>query len=154
MRLGDHLSAERVTVSLQTTDKRDLLRELSALLLVGHSGVELEDAHAALIAREEVATTGIGGGVAIPHGRIEGLDRVLVALGVHPEGMDFDALDGKRARIFFGVLAPENEPGVHLKMLARISRLVRSESFREAVLSAGAPSELIGVIEHAEAGII
>jgi PTS system nitrogen regulatory IIA component len=68
--------------------------------------------------------------------------------------MDFDALDGKRVRIFFAVVAPEDEPGVHLKMLARISRLVRSESFREAVLNADSAPQIMAAIEHAEAGIV
>jgi len=154
MRLGDHLSVPRVTPDLQATEKETVLRELAALLLVEEPEMAVGDAHAALSEREAVATTGIGAGVAIPHGRLGGMDRVLVALGVHRAGMDFDALDGKRVRIFFAVLAPEGEPGVHLKMLARISRLVRSESFRDAVLSADTATRIMEAIEHAEAGIV
>jgi len=153
MRLGDHLTAQSVSASLRAADKEGLLQEVASLLAAG-SALDPEKITHTLRERELVATTGIGSGVAIPHGRLPDAEEIRICLGVHPEGVEFDALDGKRVHIFFGVLAPADEPGVHLKALARISRLVRSESLRHQLRSAESPAALIEVLADAEAGIL
>ncbi|HXN54964.1 MAG TPA: PTS sugar transporter subunit IIA, partial [Myxococcales bacterium] len=89
-----------------------------------------------LLEREKLGSTGIGEGVAIPHGKLAGVPSVIAAFGRSRAGIDFAAVDGKPARLFFLLFAPENSAGIHLKALARISRLLRSPTFRQAILDA------------------
>jgi len=91
---------------------------------------------AILMEREGLGSTGIGEGVAIPHGKISGIDRLVTVFGRSREGVQFASLDGKPARLFFLVLAPENSAGMHLKALARISRLLKDPRFRGRLLAA------------------
>ena len=87
------------------------------------------------MARESLASTGVGSGVAIPHGRVPGIDGIQAALGIHREGIPFDAVDGERVHVFVAILAPEDKPSQHLKALAEVSRVLRRRDVREKLLS-------------------
>jgi nitrogen PTS system EIIA component len=136
MRLADLLHPDRVTVSLQASDKDGVLRALAQLFCTTDGDLVAEDVFRVLADREALASTGVGSGVAIPHGRIAGVASLRAALGVHRTGVAFDAVDGRPAHIFVAVLAPERQPSEHLKALARISRLLRNEGVRQRLLEA------------------
>ncbi len=135
MKLGEYLEPEYVLADVQATTKQDVLREMLKPLQ-GVSGVDVEKALDILLEREKLGTTGIGDGIAIPHGKLESLDRILLTVGRSAKGVDFAALDQKPCRIFFMVLAPEQAAGMHLRILAHISRLLKNEGFRERMLEA------------------
>jgi len=99
-----------------------------------------------LMAREELGSTGIGDGIAIPHGKIPELDELIVSCGRSKKGIDFNARDGKPVHFFFLLLAPENSAGQHLKVLAMISRLSRNKVFRKKLMEAGSITELYELI--------
>jgi len=136
MRIQDIIPPEAVVDGLQAETKEGVLRELSEAIcrrLPALSPVRLT---AILMDREGLGSTGIGEGVAIPHGKIPGIDRLVAIFGRSRGGVQFASLDGKPARLFFLILAPENSAGMHLKALARISRLLKDPRFRERLLAA------------------
>ena len=152
MRLIDYISPERVLPSMGARSKEDALVELSRLLV----GSEEDDGAAGRVLmvlkeRESLASTGIGGHIAIPHGKISlaggglslGLARCL-------EGLNFDAVDGEPVRLFFVLVAPEKSTGIHLKALARISRLCREPGFKDRLLEAVGTQEMLEILEHEE----
>jgi mannitol/fructose-specific phosphotransferase system IIA component (Ntr-type) len=150
--LSELLSAERVKVPLDSRTKSDVLKELVELVT---SGREDRDAGAILSSvreREMVLSTGVGGGVAIPHGKTPHIDQLVLAAGVAPEPIDFDALDGKPVRLFFLLVGPESASGAHVKALSRISRLLRRESLRTDLLVAGSAEDFLKMIRDSEAG--
>jgi PTS system nitrogen regulatory IIA component len=134
MKLGDYLTPERVIADLDAQTKPEVLAELVSPLQA--AGLDTVRARTALLDREQLGTTGIGDGVAIPHGKIESLTEIILVVGRSRKGVDFEALDFKPCRIFFLVLAPEQAAGLHLRILAHISRLLRDEAFRAAFLNA------------------
>lgn len=138
MRLADLLQVDRINTSLQASDKDGVLRAL-AKLFGANEDLDVEEVFRVFADREALASTGVGGGVAIPHGRLAGVPKLQAALGVHKSGVAFDAVDGRPAHIFVAVLAPERQPSEHLKALARISRLLRDEEVRQALLEVDGP---------------
>jgi len=146
MRLSDILSHRRVTTTLAAAGKPETLRALSELF----PGLAAEEVHRVLLERESLASTAVGSGVAIPHGRIGNIDSIQAALAICREGIDFDAVDGQPARIFVVVLAPERNTPEHLRTLARISRVLREPAVRRAVLEAAGPTEALAAILDAD----
>ncbi|MEZ4300470.1 MAG: PTS sugar transporter subunit IIA [Polyangiaceae bacterium] len=117
-------------------NKSDALKRLSVLLASGQDVVAMGEIERVLTERERLQSTGVGGGVAIPHGSIEGLDRLVGAVLLCPESIEFDAIDGAPVSILFAVIGPKRATGEHLKTLARVSRLLRDDSFRAKLLRA------------------
>lgn len=146
MKILDNLKAEAIIADLQATDKKGVLQELTSVL-AQISEVDQEEMVRVLLERERLGSTGIGGGIAIPHGKMRSLSSLLMGFGRSRGGVDFDAMDGKRTHLFFLLLAPENSAGGHLKMLARISRLLKSSVFKERLVTAVDERELYAVIE-------
>lgn len=151
MRLAELLTIDRVDTDLRAQDKREALVSLSRLLA---SGLDVEQAetervdnvHRILEARESLASTGVGEGVAIPHGRVPGLERFVGALAIRRAGVAFDAVDGRPASIFFALIGPDRSAGEHLKCLARISRVLRDESVRARLLQAEDPGRALDIV--------
>ena len=137
MKIIEFLSPDSVIDGLAAKDKPGAMSELCDALAKRVSGVPAEKLTEVLLDRERLSSTGIGDGVAIPHGKLTGLPGLVAAFGVSREGLDFDAIDGKPTHLFFALLAPENSAGVHLKALARISRLFKNPAFRKAIVEAG-----------------
>ena len=150
MLLTDLLSPERVAVPLSARDKPGIIRELAALL-VDRVGGDLEDVVTAVRERESVLSTGIGHGVAIPHGRSPTVPELAIVCGSTPEPIPFDAIDGEPVQIFFLLVGPERCAGQHVKALGRIARLVRGDALRGRLLSARTPDEFYGALASAEA---
>ncbi len=147
MKILDNLSPEAIVPELKATDKNGVLNELSAVL-ADVSGASQEEMVRVLLDRERLGSTGIGGGVAIPHGKLQSLDSLLLAFGRSRKGVDFEAMDGKPTHLFFLLLAPEDSTGGHLKMLARISRLLKDSVFRESLMNAGNGNDLYAIFEQ------
>jgi len=104
-----------------------------------------------LLDREKLGSTGIGEGVAIPHGKVPGLSGLMASFGRSPEGIDFRAIDGRPTHLFFTLFAPENSAGAHLKALARISRIFKNAAFRDAIMKARTAEEIYRLIEAEDA---
>ncbi len=136
MELSQLLSKELILPELKSTSKAEVLKELLEPVGEKFPNLNLKKAYNVLIEREQLGSTGIGDGVAIPHGKLQELKDILVVVGRSFTGVDFDALDKKPCHIFFLVLAPENVAGMHLRILANISRLVKDQEFRHSFMEA------------------
>ncbi len=148
MRIQDILPPGAVVDGLLAETKEGVLRELSEVVCRRIPALSPDRLTAILMEREGLGSTGIGEGVAIPHGKIPGIDRLVAAFGRSPGGVQFASLDGKPARLFFLVLAPENSAGMHLKALARISRLLKDPRFRGRLLAAEGAEGLSQVLRE------
>jgi len=155
MRLTELLSSERISVhrggqpGAEDLGKSEALALLASLLVVG-TKLTSDVALRVLREREALQSTGIGDGVAIPHGALAELDHQRAALLVVPDGLDFDAIDGQKVNILFAVISPKRATGEHLKTLARISRLLRNRSFREQLLAAADGRAAFDLLESEE----
>jgi PTS system nitrogen regulatory IIA component len=136
MQLADYLDDDLILANLQSTDKRDVLNELLTPLGDKDPQLPLKKAWHVLMDRENLGSTGIGDGVAIPHGKMDDLDDIVLIVGRSLEGVAFQALDNQPCHIFFLVLAPEHVAGLHLRILAHVSRLLKDSEFRQAFLQA------------------
>ncbi|WP_027184966.1 PTS sugar transporter subunit IIA [Desulfovibrio inopinatus] len=136
MQLVDFLDKDLLLQDIKAQTKSEVLAELVGPLKTRWPDLDLERARRVLLERESLGTTGIGDGVAIPHGKLDSIDQVVIVVGRSLAGLDFDALDQKPCFIFFLVLAPEPVAGLHLRILAHISRLLSSESFRSSFVNA------------------
>lgn len=150
MRLDEILTAERIDPQFVAANKTAALEGLARLLTVDGS-LEASDVTAVLQAREALQSTGVGSGVAIPHGRVQRLDRFVGALAIHHAGVPFDAIDGSPVHILFAVIGPERAAGEHLKCLARIGRLLREASVRERLQKCRTSADVISVVRGSEA---
>jgi PTS system nitrogen regulatory IIA component len=145
MKILDALDREAIISDLAAKKKNDTLKEL-ALPLAKGADLDLEMLVNVLTEREKLGSTGIGGGVAIPHGKVKDLTTITLGFGRSQQGVAFDSMDGQPTHIFFLLLTPENSTGLHLKMLARISRLLKQEPFKEKLLQAETGDELYQII--------
>lgn len=136
MRLGEYLRQDFLLDDLKAGTKPGVLAELVAPLAGIWPDFDLAGAQRVLLDRESLGSTGIGDGVAIPHGKMDSIPQIVILVGRSRIGVDFEALDHKPCHIFFLVLAPENVAGMHLRILAQISRLLADESFRRSFLDA------------------
>ena len=151
MLLSELLSADRVKIPLGSRTKDDLLRELVDLAIPNSDPAARDAVLGAVRERERELSTGIGAGVAIPHGKTTCVDQIVMAAGVTPVPVEFDALDGQPVQLFFLLVGPESASGAHVKALARISRLLRRESLRHGLRTAGTPAEFLDVVRASEA---
>ena len=142
MQITDMFKKEYIIEDLKAHNKRAVLGELSEIFTRSHSGIQNEAMVEVLLEREKLGSTGIGDGIAIPHGKLKGLDQLVIAFGRSREGIDFDAIDGKPVYLFFLLMAPESSTGQHLKALAKISRMLKDQEFRNSLLTAKNTEEL------------
>lgn len=150
MLLTDLLTPDRIRIPLTSTSKDELLSELVEIIGKTAPVRDLGEVLRAVREREEVLSTGIGNGVAIPHGKSAGIGDLALAAGVARDGIDFEALDGQPVRLFFLLVGPEAAAGQHVKALSRISRLLRKDSFRTRLISASSAEEFYAVLSEAE----
>lgn len=157
MKITDILVREASILDLEATRKDDLLAELAGRLAqsqaagAGSVTIDEEKLLGVLRDREALQSTGIGEGVAIPHGKMSGLDRLVATFARSSAGVDFDSIDGQPTQLFFMLVVPEQSGGQHLKALARISRFFRDASFREKLLAAADLDEIFRAIEEEDA---
>jgi PTS system nitrogen regulatory IIA component len=150
MMLMEILSGKSVIVGLKGQNKHEILKELVDALEVGDKISDRDKVLEAVLLREEIMSTGIGHGIAIPHGKSEYVTALGGVLGIKSEGVNFDALDGKLTYIFFLLVSPLDVSGPHIKALARISRLLKGEDIRQRLIVAEDREEAISLIEEEE----
>ena len=141
-KIMDYLQEDRVISELQGTDKLSVLKELSRVLVKSCPVASDEEIVRVLLDREKLESTGIGEGIAIPHGRLKGLKDFVLSFGRSSRGIDFDSSDHKPTHLFFLVMAPENLAVNNLKLLSRIVTLLKDTSFRKGLMEAGSREEL------------
>lgn len=147
MRIVDILTSEEsVVTDLHGKTKDEVLRELAGCLAAQHPAIDARRLLEVLWERERLGSTAIGDGIAIPHGKLPGLGGVIGCLALHRQGVNFDSLDGGPTRIFVLLVAPEESVGLHLKALARVSRILKERAFRERLMSAPGRAELYSLI--------
>lgn len=149
MRLSELLTPTRIRVPLHATDKEGVLRELVDLVVVGN-GSQSSEVLGAILERERQFPTGIGYGVAVPHGKTPALSALVVVAGTTPAPVPYETIDGQPVRLFFLLAGPESAAGAHVKALSRISRLVRREQVRCRLLDAHSSEEFYRAVCEAE----
>ncbi len=145
MKISEILIKESIIADLAADNKTGVLQEL-ADAVAQSTKASPNDIAAVLKEREALGSTGIGGGIAIPHGKLDRVESVTVGFGLSRKGIEYDSLDDKPVHIFFLLLTPENSTGGHLKVLAQISKLLKMDHFKERLKSAGSVNELYEII--------
>ncbi len=148
MRLTDILDESSIVADLQANDKTEALEILVESMARSVEAINKEEILHILLEREELGSTGIGDGIAIPHGKSSAITQIISGFGLSKQGIPFDSLDGKPAHLFFLLVAPENSVGTHLKMLARISRMLKNVNFRKKLLEADSQHEMYQIISE------
>lgn len=148
MKIMDYLNEEWVIPDLKGTDKPSILKELSGVLVKPCQVSSIEELVQVLLDREKLGSTGIGEGIAIPHGRLKKLKRFYISFGRSLKGVDFDSIDRKPSQLFFLVMAPENSAVDNLKLLSRIVTLLKEPSFKKRLMEARSPKELFQIISE------
>ncbi len=146
MKIVDILAPEAIVPEMRATSKLEAIEELARALAGLHPEIEERRLVQVLLEREELGSTAIGEGIAIPHGKLPGVTGVLAAFGRSPRGLDFESLDGGPTRLFFLLVAPEDSAGIHLKALARVSRLLKDRAFRERLFAGASRADLHATI--------
>lgn len=147
MKLGELIKDGLIFDNLSSSSKEEALDELATLIASQLDGVSQSDISSVLKVRERLGSTGTEDGIAIPHGKLSKLETTVVALARSTKGIDFDSRDKKPAKIFAVLLAPEHEVTTHLKLLARLSRLLSSKTLRDNIISAKNASEICRVLK-------
>jgi PTS system nitrogen regulatory IIA component len=131
---------------LEANTKEEAIRELIGIIHQTTPLQDLAEAERVVLEREKVMSTGMEHGVAIPHGKTDTVDRLLVAIALKPEGLDFQCMDGKPARILLVTLSPSNRSGPHLRFMAEVSRLLQDDNLRQNLLAAQTPETVVKLL--------
>jgi PTS system nitrogen regulatory IIA component len=150
MKITDFLDRKAIKVGLQATEKEDALKELVDVLATVKEIGDKKSIVRALVERESLGSTGIGQGIAIPHGKTDRVKELVAVLGISQKGVNFEALDGESVYIFFLLVAPKDSAGPHLKALAQISRLLRDSYFCELLKRCHTADEVHELIRREE----
>lgn len=149
MKITEVLYKEAILVDLKARDKKGVLEELSKPVSQ-IAGIKQQDLVRVLLEREQLGSTGIGGGIGIPHGKLKNLENLVLGFGLSRKGIDFDSMDRRPTHIFFLLVTPENSTGLHLKVLARISRLLKNEDFKEKLFQISDAEDFLNEIEQVD----
>jgi PTS system nitrogen regulatory IIA component len=147
MKILEVMSKEAILDDLKSQNKKGILEEL-VVPLADNSGLNPEDLVRVLMERERLGSTGIGGGIGIPHGKIKDLASLVLGFGLSRKGVDFESIDGEPTHIFFVLITPEDSTGLHLKLLARISRILKNDHFKERLMNAADRDEIFDIIKQ------
>ncbi len=151
MKIMDILVGDAVVLDLAATRKDEILAEMANALCRAEPGIDADALMRVLTEREKLQSTGIGEGVAIPHGKMPGLHRLIASFARSRGGVDFDSIDGQATHLFFLLVVPEHSGGQHLKALARISRFFRDAAFRARLQEAESVADVLRAIEEEDA---
>jgi PTS system nitrogen regulatory IIA component len=146
MKIMDSLNEEWVIPDLKGEDKPSILKELARVLLKPCQVASVEELLQVLLDREKLGSTGIGEGIAIPHGRLKKLKQFFISFGRSLKGVNFDSIDQKPSQLFFLVMAPENSAVDNLKLLGRIVTLLKEPSFKKRLMEASSQKDLFQII--------
>jgi len=147
MKILDVMQKEAIIDDLKSQTKKGVLEEM-VTPLADITGRDHKDLVRVLMDRERLGSTGIGGGIGIPHGKIKDLESLVLGFGLSRKGVDFEAIDGQPTHIFFILITPENSTGLHLKLLARISRILKNDQFKDRLRNAIDRGEIFEIIKE------
>jgi fructose-specific phosphotransferase system IIA component len=150
VRISSMMNEEMVNLSLESETKEKVIEEMAGAILQKKDIHDRDELIRAILDRENLESTGIGRGIAIPHARTNTIDEMVVVFGRSKIGVDFASLDGKPAQLFFLIVAPEREKSAYINVLARLSRLLRKDDFRKNLESASSAQKVIELIEKNE----
>jgi len=145
MRISQLLSKSSIIANLNAQDKKGAIDEL-ALAVSETTKVPVKELATVLMEREQLGSTGIGGGIAIPHGKLGSVQSIIVGFGLSRKGVEYESLDNKPVHIFFLLLTPENSTGGHLKVLAQISKLLKMDQFKKGLIAAQSVDDIYDII--------
>jgi nitrogen PTS system EIIA component len=148
MKILDILDKRMIVPQLTSTHKEGVLREMVHVLTQVEKQMEEDRMMQILLERESLGSTGIGEGVAIPHGKSKDVKRLMASFGRSIAGMDFQSMDGKPTHLFFLLVAPENAASVYLRALARVSRLMKDHHFRNRLMEANSAEEIYSLFSE------
>jgi len=146
MKLSEIFNPQLIISDLKAHDKKGVLEELSQVITEQNPSLNKRSLLQVLLERERLGSTGIGDGIALPHGKLAELSNLLISFGRSTNGLDFDSIDEQPAYLFFLLLAPENSAGMHLTALAKISRMLKDANFRQRLMGAKSKNEIYKVI--------
>lgn len=146
MKLSDILEEDNIIPDLKAKDKKGVLEELAEAVSSHQPSFDKNSLVKVLLERERLGSTGIGDGVAIPHGKFPGVTQPIISFGRSRKGLDFDSMDGEPAFLFFLLVAPENSASIHLKALARIAKILKNSAFRKLLMEAPSRDDLYKTI--------
>lgn len=149
MKILEVLQKDTINTELKSTDKNGIIEELVASVSKV-TGKDSEELINVIMERERLGSTGIGGGIGIPHGKLKNLESLVLGFGLSRKGVDFESMDGRPTHLFFLILTPENSTGLHLKLLARISRILKNDSFKKKLLKATDSNEVYSIIREVD----
>ena len=150
MRLTDVLKSELIKIPLAGTTREACIKELIEMLQKEKIISNKNNIYEAVLEREKIMTTGVGNGIAIPHCKHKDSPEFAVCLGIHQAGVDFKSIDQNNVNIIFLLIGPENNPGLHIKLLSRISRLMSNEELRNQLTDSGTNEEAFNIIQEEE----
>ena len=143
MKISELISEDTIIVSLSSTNKNAVIKELASALNSVSKLNDLEGYIQAIHEREALGSTGVGFGIAIPHAKSNTVKEPALAYGFHQEGIDYEALDGEKSQLFFMIAAPEGEANLHLQTLAKLSRKLMNDEFRDGLKNLKDKTEII-----------
>jgi len=146
MRISQLLDNGSIIANLSARDKKGVIDEL-ALAISETTNIPAKELATVLMEREQLGSTGIGGGIAIPHGKLDSVKSIIVGFGLSRKGVEYDSLDNKPVHIFFLLLTPENSTGGHLKVLAQISKLLKMNDFKKSLIAAEDVEDVYEIIK-------
>lgn len=146
MKLPEILEENNIIPELKAKDKRGVLEELAEVISNHEPSIDKGALVKVLVERERLGSTGIGDGVAIPHGKMSGVRHPIISFGRSKLGLDFDSMDGQPAHLFFLLIAPEDSSGIHLQVLAKIAKILKNGAFRKKLMEHGTRKELYQTI--------
>lgn len=146
MKLSELIDEDYILTELKAKDKKGVLEELVDALVRREPSFDKKALVKVLLERERLGSTGIGDGVAIPHGKFHGITHPIISFGRSRKGLDFESMDGEAAFLFFLLVAPENSASMHLKALAKIAKILKNSSFRKILMEAPGKRELYQTI--------
>jgi PTS system fructose-specific IIC component len=152
MKLTDYISPEHVKIGLEGETKEEVIEELVEMLTETCDACDSDKILEAILSREREGSTGLEKGIAIPHAKSDAVKRLSIVVGVSKDGIDFDSQDGKPANLFFMMVAPVTESGPHVQAIAKIVKMIKVEHFKDMLLNAKKPKEIIDIMDRVENG--
>jgi len=145
MKISHFLNKDSIIADLKATNKKGVIDEFASIISKT-TNISAKKIAAILMEREQLGSTGIGGGIAIPHGKLELVEPIIIGFGLSQKGVEYDSLDNKPVHIFFLLLTSENSTGGHLRVLAQISKLLKIDEFKRGLLGAKSVDDIYEII--------